>query len=592
VATAAQEQGRPRRAGRRELRLGPIALAAPAAVGLLAFFLAPLAAFLLYSFLTAGLFSVSGPLTLDAYRDVVTSRVNGTLAVNSFIIGFATAAATLLIALPIAYWLRYAAGRAQTLVLFLVAATFFASYLVRIYAWRSILGENGLLNSGLISLGVIDEPIGFLIFNRFSVTVALVHIFLPYVVLVLFAGFRPISPELIEASRDLGASAAARWRKVVLPLIAAPAATSFLFVFILAASDPVTAQFLGGTDGAMLGIRIREALVATGNWPVGAALSFLMLAAFLVCFAITAVGLRFFRLDRIRFVGGGTAAGNQRSVPTLLVTILALLFLFVPLVIVVLFSFHSTGALSFPFVGFSTRWYEDVFSSEEFRAALENSAIVGLVAAGATLLLGTAAAYGLTRMSGRTRASFTFLFFVPLTLPALFLGIALLTYYARLDFRLSLTTVAIAHVVYVFPYYLLVARAALDRLDPALEESAADLGASPWKVFRRVTLPQVWPLLAGATVLAFALSFDEFIITFFVIGPQSTLPMFIWSSLRRTVDPSINVISTVLMGVTLLLWVVAFAFVVRGERRRGSLRASVQASLRDPDERSPVAIPR
>jgi ABC-type spermidine/putrescine transport system permease subunit II len=120
----------------------------------------------------------------------------------------------------------------------------------------------------------------------------------------------------------------------------------------------------------------------------------------------------------------------------------------------------------------------------------------------------------------------------------------------------------------VIPYYLLIASAALDRLDPALEESAADLGASPWLVFRRVTLPQVWPILAGATVLAFALSFDEFIITFFVIGSNSTLPMYIFSSLRRTVDPSINTISTLLLAVTLVLWVIAFLFTVRAARGR------------------------
>ena len=126
----------------------------------------------------------------------------------------------------------------------------------------------------------------------------------------------------------------------------------------------------------------------------------------------------------------------------------------------------------------------------------------------------------------------------------------------------------LAHLVYVFPYFLLIAVAALDRLDPALEESAADLGASPWVVFRRVTLPQIWPLLVGATALSFALSFDEFIITFFVIGSDSTLPMFIWSSLRRTVDPSINTISTLLMAITLLVWVVAFLFALRAARSR------------------------
>ena len=287
--------------GRGPVRIGPIALTLPSLFGMLFFFAAPLVAFAIYSFLTAGLYSVSGPLTIDGYREAVSSDVNGTLAVNSFVVGICAAAVTVAVGLAIAYWLRYAAGRWQVFVLFLITATLFASYLVRLYAWRTILGENGLLNSGLEGLGLIDEPLGFLLYNRFAVTVALVHIFLPYVVLVLFAGFRPISPELLETAQDLGAGALTRWRKVVLPLIAAPAATSFLFVFILSAADYVTPQFLGGKDGAMLGVRIQAALTGVGNWPLGAALSFLMLAAFLICYGLTAVGLRLFKLNRIRF---------------------------------------------------------------------------------------------------------------------------------------------------------------------------------------------------------------------------------------------------------------------------------------------------
>lgn len=262
---------------------------------------------------------------------------------------------------------------------------------------------------------------------------------------------------------------------------------------------------------------------------------------------------------------------RRRSLPAAAVVVLSLVFLYAPLVVVVLFSFHKTAGLSLPFEGFSLRWYRDVFSSVEFKDSLKNSAIVACVVSIATLMLGTAAAYGLSRTQSRQRAPLALLFFLPITLPGLFLGISMLVFFSRLEFTLSLTTVAIAHFVYVFPFFFLIALAALDRLDPALEESAADLGASPLVVFRRVTLPQVWPVLAAASALAFALSFDEFIITFFVIGTDSTLPMFIWSSLRRTVDPSINTISTLLMAIMLALWIVAFVFIFRSEssRRRG-----------------------
>jgi spermidine/putrescine transport system permease protein len=286
----------------RRARPGPGFLVVPAALGLLLLFAAPLGVFFLYSFLTNSLYEVSGPFTLDAYRDALTTDVNRTLAVNSFVVGFASATATIVVGLPIAYWLRFAAGRLQLFVLFLITATLFASYLVRIFAWQSILGGNGLLNSGLRRLGIIDEPLGFLLYNRFAVTVALVHIFLPYVILVLYAGFRPVSPALVEAAQDLGANAVTRWRRVILPLMAAPASAAFLLVFVLSASDYVTPQFVGGTDGALLGVRIQAALTGVGNWPLGAALSFLMLGAFLLCYLLSAIALRIVRLDRIRFV--------------------------------------------------------------------------------------------------------------------------------------------------------------------------------------------------------------------------------------------------------------------------------------------------
>jgi spermidine/putrescine transport system permease protein len=260
--------------------------------------------------------------------------------------------------------------------------------------------------------------------------------------------------------------------------------------------------------------------------------------------------------------------GTRRSPATGVFTIAGLIFLWAPLLLVALFSFHSTGSLTFPFEGFSTRWYDEVFSNEVISTAAKNSLIVATSTALITVLLGTLAAYGLTRTSSRLRGPLSLLFFLPITLPGLFIGIALLVSFSRIEWTLSLVTVTIAHLVYVFPFFFLVARAALERLDPALEETATDLGAGRWTVFRRVTLPQVWPVLVGAAGLAFALSFDEFVITFFVIGPDSTLPLYIWSSLRRTIDPSVNAISTLLLAFTMLLFVVTFLLTTWGERRR------------------------
>ncbi|MBA3428835.1 MAG: ABC transporter permease [Actinobacteria bacterium] len=266
-----------------------------------------------------------------------------------------------------------------------------------------------------------------------------------------------------------------------------------------------------------------------------------------------------------------------------LVTVAGMLFLWLPLLVVVLFSLHETASLSFPFDGFSLRWYERIFESPEVRAAARNSLVVATSTALVTLVLATLAAYGMSRSRSRWRAPLSLLFFLPITLPGLFIGVALLIAFSRLEYSLSLVTVTIAHLVYVFPFFFLLARAALERLDPALEEAAADLGATGWTIFRRVTLPQVWPVLVGAACLAFALSFDEFIITFFVVGPDPTLPLFIWSSLRRTIDPSINAISTLLLAFTVLLFVVTFALTSWGERRRrGTVDPLVLTGAQEP----------
>lgn len=242
-----------------------------------------------------------------------------------------------------------------------------------------------------------------------------------------------------------------------------------------------------------------------------------------------------------------------------------LAFLYVPMLLVVLFSLNAGGRLGFPMEGFSFRWYREVFSDPVYVAALINSLIVGVITAASTAVLGTLASFGIVAAPARIRAPLAVLFFAPITLPGLFLGLSLLTFFARLQVQLSLYTVAAAHFVFTFPYFVLVARAALERLDPQLGEIGADLGASALQRFVRITLPLVWPVIAAATVLAFALSFDEFFITFFVIGPESTTPMVIYSSMRRTIDPSINAVATLLLAITALAGLLTGALV--GVRR-------------------------
>jgi len=276
----------------RRLHAGPLLATAPATIGFALLFLVPIGAFAVYSFLTAGLFDASGPLTLANYEEVINSDVTPELATNSALVGLFTAVICLLIGFPVAYFLRFSAGRYQILILLLFVVAMFASYLVRIYAWRTVLGPQGVINEALLQLGITDSPVELFLYSRTAIVIALVHILLPYVVLVLFAGFRLMPASLLEAAQDLGAGTVQRWRRVILPAMLEPAASAFLFVFVLAAADYVTPQFLGGPGDAMLGVKIEQDVTATGNWPRGAATAFLMVLGFLLVAAIVSALLR------------------------------------------------------------------------------------------------------------------------------------------------------------------------------------------------------------------------------------------------------------------------------------------------------------
>jgi len=238
--------------------------------------------------------------------------------------------------------------------------------------------------------------------------------------------------------------------------------------------------------------------------------------------------------------------------------VLVILYLFFPIAIIALFSFNSSPAISFPIRGLSLRWYREILVSPVFLSALQNSLIVAVITTFICFVVGTLAALGLTRYNFRFKALVQSLYVLPVTLPGLLLGLSLLSFFIFLSLKLSLGTVVIGHLVYTLPYFVLVATARLERFDRMLEEAAQDLGCTPWQTFWKVDFPIIAPSIIGAAVIVFALSFDEFLITFFVIGTQSTLPMLVWSMMRMSIDPRVNAISVVLMvASTVLIYVLS-----------------------------------
>jgi len=240
----------------------------------------------------------------------------------------------------------------------------------------------------------------------------------------------------------------------------------------------------------------------------------------------------------------GRAANNA-------IGILCLIFMTAPLILVVLFSFGSSSLMTLPIPGYTLHWYDALLSRSDFWSALKSSAIVtGSVGVLATLV-GTAAAMVIARMQPKQSAVSFFLFGLPMMMPPLVLALALLSLFSVVGVRLSLVTVILAHLTFTMPFVILIVTARLKDFDYAVIDSARDLGASPLRTFMTVTFPLIRPTLFGAALIAMALSLDDFVITFFLIGGGNTLPTLVWGMLRTGLDPSINALGTLILIFTL-----------------------------------------
>lgn len=238
---------------------------------------------------------------------------------------------------------------------------------------------------------------------------------------------------------------------------------------------------------------------------------------------------------------------------------LILAFLLIPLALIVLFSFNASPSFTFPITGYSMRWYAQIFSDPQLGLALWKSFWIATLTAIITFILGAAASLAWLRLGRSGRTVLEILCITPIALPGLFLGVSLLVLASQVGVQLSMITIVLSHVVLALPMLMIAMRARLALFDPNLEEASRDLGASQVLTFRRVTLPLIAPTLISCAVLSFALSFDEFVVTAFVSGTETTLPMYIWSMMRRTVTPLINAISTLAMVFTVAIISIALA---------------------------------
>lgn len=227
------------------------------------------------------------------------------------------------------------------------------------------------------------------------------------------------------------------------------------------------------------------------------------------------------------------------------------LFLYAPIVVLVLFSFNSDSR-NVRWTGFTTAWYGKLLSNEPLQRALWTSLKVGLLSTAICCLVGTMAALALTRYRFQGRTGIIALMFLPMAVPEIVMGTSLLTFFVSCGVQLSFITVVASHVAFGLGYCTATVRSRLQGMDFRLEEAAADLGATPWQAFRLVTFPRILPGILSGGLLSFTLSFDDFVVTFFTAGIGSgTLPLKIYSMVKFGITPEINAISTLALALTL-----------------------------------------
>jgi spermidine/putrescine transport system permease protein len=256
---------------------------------------------------------------------------------------------------------------------------------------------------------------------------------------------------------------------------------------------------------------------------------------------------------------------------------LMIVFLYLPILFMIVFSFDESRTPGLPITGFTLMWYEEMLSNRVLMRALGNTVVIAAIVALLSTVIGTMAAFYLVRGGVRHPNAARIIFTMPIMVPGVLIGVAMLIYFSRvIDIPLSLITVIAGHLVFTVPFVVLIVSARLHGFDRALEWAAADLGASPTRAIRHVVLPLIAPAILAGALISVTLSIDEFVITWFTVGSQPTLPTYIYTQIKFGVTPEVNAVATVLLAVTLGLLLLAALVLSRGRGIAARLRRQRQ----------------
>ena len=524
----------------------------------------PFSGLIVYSFWKSDFFDIDRTFTLfNYYFILLEEHLYLFLIFKSFFIGFLVALVAIPIAFILAYILTFKFQRFSNLLLGIIMVSTLSSYLIRIYAWKIILGEQGIINKFLLFLGLINEPLTFFLYGNFSIIITLVHILLPFAFLPIYSSMQNIDKQVVEASRDLGVNLIMTIFKIIIPLSLPGIVAAFLFCFILSSADYVTPQLVGGADGVMIGRVIYDQFGHIGDPPLGSSLAVILLVLFSFLFFLIFIFSKLHKItkNKIRFFFSYNKTYRNIKFSLFLSKIpfgniflfLILVFLYMPLFVIIILSFNSAKFGSFPIEEFSMHWYFELFKDGVFHESLIASLSVGLIAVFGTIILSMPTSFVFVRKEFFLKKVFLLISLAPLFIPGIIIGVSWIAGMGILNLRPGLYIVSAAHILFCIPFFILIMRSRLLNFDIAVEEAARDLGSDPIRVLRTVTLPIILPSIIGGSILVFAVSLDEFIITNLVIGAHSTLPTYIWGMMRYGLTPTANSLSSLMIIISVFL---------------------------------------
>jgi putative spermidine/putrescine transport system permease protein len=567
----------------------------PAILFLVAFFLYPLMKVLLQSVFIPR-------FSLANYQKILGESTYLYLIWNTIRISFEVAIGTLLVGYPIAVWLSRLRGVALSFGLILVMMPLWTSALVRNYAWIIVLRRGGPVSNFIEGLG-FDTP--NLLYSETTVILGMIYTLLPYMVFTLYNSMRNIDGRLVAAARGLGASPLQAFVRIYLPLSMPAVSAGFLLVFIIAIGFFVTPAMLGGGHVEMIAPQIDTQMNMLTNWGFGAALSTIL---FLIVAAVMMLSIGVFDVEALGFQkGAATAVADdiaatagridttavRRLGPMMgprplvaaafaraplpagpmaltLFSVLILSVLFLPIVVIAGSSFTASPYIAFPPQGWSLKWYEAVLRDRGWIEAAVLSVKAAALSAAFAVVLGMIAALCLVRGRFAGRQAIYLLIMAPMIVPTIVMAVGVYFLFIELKLLGTIWSFVLAYTVQSLPIVVLVVTSALRRVNVSLERLATLLGASPIRAFFSVTIPAIWPAIAAAGLFAFIHAFDDVVIAEFIAGTTTaTLPKKMWVSLVYSIDPTISVVSTLFIAVSILMLMGVTAVQAIGKSRTG-----------------------